>query len=59
MKTPALVSPCKEQLTKDPGGFRTSIQYGFVVCLQTGFLGTSQEKTSLDFFLLCMEEVSG
>lgn len=59
MKTFALVSRCKEQLTKDPGGFTTSIQYGFVVYLQTGFLGTSQEKTSLDFFLLCTKEVSG
>lgn len=59
MKTLGLVSSCKEQLTKDPGGLRTSIQYIFAMYLQTGLLGTLEEKASLDFFLRHMKEGSG
>lgn len=40
MKTFALVSSCKKQPIKDPGGLRTPIQYIFAMYLQTGLLGT-------------------
>lgn len=57
MRTFALALCCHERnnLQKEPGGLRISIQSIFALYLQTGLLGTLEEKKSLRFFSTAYE----